>query len=90
MLGDDGQPKGRPHLDGSALATPGGRAEGLLLLGLRVGVGVAALLDLWLPRPGLHAHVEVHLVVGQAGATRAHLAPRQDVLPLFPVKSVVL
>ena len=37
--------------------------------------------------PGLHAHVEVRLVVGEAGAAGPHLAPGQDVLPLFPAMS---
>ena len=84
LLGDQGQSERRPHLDGAALAAPGGRAEGR---------HVAALLHLLpvlpvLIGPGLHAHVEVHLVVGEAGAAGPHLAPGQDVLPLLPAMSV--
>ena len=78
------QPEGGPHLNRAALAAPRGRevaAAGLLLLHLPG--------DLGLPRPRLHPHVQVHLVVGEASAPRAHLAPGKDVLPLFPVMCYV-
>ena len=48
----------------------------LLLVGGAEGRHLAALLLLLLhhPGPGLQAHVEVHLVVGEAGAAGPHLA----------------
>ena len=80
VLGDHWQPERRPHLHGAALAAPGGRAEGRQVAAALPELTVLPVLI----GPGLHAHVEVHLVVGEAGAAGPHLAPGQDVLPLFP------
>ena len=85
MLGDHWQPERRPHLHGAALAAPGGRAEGRQVV---AALPVLPELPPVLIGPGLHAHVEVHLVVGEAGAAGPHLAPGQDVLPLLPAMSV--
>ena len=52
------------------LAAYGGRAEGRHL---------ALLLLLHHPGPGLHAHVEVHLVVGESDAAGPHLARCRNV-----------